>query len=67
MQSNPLGGWSRSRLLMLVGAIVAFLLALGFLILDFIQRRNPTSFVVALLFSILLGIPIVFGILRARR
>jgi len=52
---------------MLVAALLAFLSALGFLIVDFIQRRNTTSFVVALLFSILLGIPIVFGILRARR
>jgi len=52
---------------MLVAALLAFLFALGFLIVDFIQRRNTTSFVVALLFSILLGIPIFFGILRARR
>jgi hypothetical protein len=67
MQSSPQGRWNPARRLMLIGALLVFLSALGCLILDSIQRRSAAPLIIALSFSVLLGIPILYGILRARR
>jgi hypothetical protein len=52
---------------MLTGALVAFLCAVGGLIVDSIQRGSAAPLVIALSFSLLMGIPILYGILRAGR
>jgi len=64
MQPDSQGRWSLARRLLAIGVLLLFLDGLGFLILEFIQHGRATSLIVALSFSVLLGIPILYAICR---
>jgi hypothetical protein len=64
MQSDSQGRRSLARRLMATGAFLLFLDGLGFLTLDFIQHGRATSLIVGLSLFVLLGIPILYAVLR---
>jgi len=67
MHSDPQGRWSFPRRLILVGALLLFVAGLAMLILDFVHRRKAAPLIVAVSFGLLLGVPILYAVLRAKR